>query len=78
MFACHSRSVCIMFVKGADDVSCLHERVRRGMLIHTVFPHIDFIWAGRPGILTAAQVYLVTFLFLLLLLSLTFFLISTR
>ncbi len=24
------------------------------------FPHIDFTWAGRPGILTAAQVYLVT------------------
>ncbi len=23
------------------------------------FPHIDFTWAGRPGILTAAQVYLV-------------------
>ncbi len=22
------------------------------------FPHIDFTWAGRPGILTAAQVYL--------------------
>ncbi len=28
---------------------------------HTItqcFPHIDFTWAGRPGILTAAQVYL--------------------
>ncbi len=28
--------------------------------IYQCFPHIDFTWAGRPGILTAAQVYLVT------------------
>ncbi len=43
------------------------------------FPHIDFTWAGRLGILTAAQVYLVKhFLFLLLLLSLTLFFLSAR
>ncbi len=28
--------------------------------VEQCFPHIDFTWAGRPGILTAAQVYLVT------------------
>ncbi len=39
------------------------------------FPHIDFTWSGCTCMLTAAQVYLVThFFFLLLLLSLTFFL----
>ena len=31
------------------------------------FPHIDFTWEGRPGILTAAQVYFVTHLFILFL-----------
>lgn len=25
------------------------------------FPHIDLTWAGHPGILTAAQIYLVTY-----------------
>ncbi len=39
------------------------------------FPHIDFTWAGYPGILTAAQVYLVThFCFITVIISYTFFL----
>ncbi len=36
------------------------------------FPHIDFTWASRPGI------FVETFLFLLLLLSLTLFFLSAR
>ncbi len=39
------------------------------------FPHIDFTWAGRPGILTAAQVYLAKhFCFITIIISYTFFL----
>ncbi len=36
------------------------ESPKRTRMIEQCFPHIDLTWAGRPGILTAAQVYLVT------------------
>ncbi len=47
--------------------------------VHQCFPHIDFTWAGRPGILTAAQVYLVThFCFYYYYYLLHFFFLSAR